>query len=133
MFNEEYREDYYDEMYDEMYNEVPPHSFRTGAWGYDKKSCICPHCHSDHVIAINTKSILCAVVGSIIGGAITGIFAYSNDCGKKQLVAASITGMLSGVAVGIKFGQPSKSKASTEKVLFCTDCLHFFSTEASEV
>jgi hypothetical protein len=106
--------------------DMPRPDVQSEAWGRHRYGC--PYCGSDNVLALNAKSIICGAAGGVLGGIITGFLAYQGDLDEKQIVTSSLVGALSGVAVGVRFGQSGK-KDIPQRVLFCADCFHFFNSE----
>ncbi|WP_010256918.1 hypothetical protein [Treponema primitia] len=118
-----------DECEEEWREELPPPEYQGDQ--YQSQRYPCPHCGSANIIALNKKSILCASIGGLLGGIITGFISFMGFRDKKRIASMFLLGAFSGASVGVRFGQ-SKKDISSEKTFLCLDCFHFFKREELE-
>jgi hypothetical protein len=89
----------------------------------------CPLCHSTHVTAISTRTLIFAGIGAGVGFALMAflMLGSSRDDDHTDGTCASpiVAGMLSGAMAGFSFGNPARNNADGNGYL-CLDCFHYF-------
>ncbi|GHV52226.1 hypothetical protein AGMMS49579_09130 [Spirochaetia bacterium] len=84
----------------------------------------CPYCESPNVFSLAPQSLILSGVCGIIGGAVALFIADKTDIFDARGKIGGVTfGVLSGGAVGYRFGK-SLGQARGKQV--CLDCFHFF-------
>jgi len=87
----------------------------------------CPHCHSDNVVPISTKTFICTGAGGLVGGVAAALACKDEVDGISAgpVVAGAITGAMAGLSVG-----KAIQKDESGKPCICLDCYRTFTSIA---